>query len=81
MIGGKSTSFFLAVDQFTFELDVEDAAAALNHFGVYIKFFLDRVRQTGGLRGIISLNAVFDGNMHRWFSLSTLVSACYFEAW
>ncbi len=60
----ESACFFLAVDQLAVDFDVEDAPAALDEFGGDVEFGLNRIRQTGGLRCVVSLYAIFNGNMH-----------------
>ncbi len=60
----ESAGFLLAVDQLTVDFDVEDAPAALDELGVDVEFGLNRIRQTGGLRCIVSLYAIFNGNVH-----------------
>ena len=60
----ESAGFFLAVDQLAIDFDVEDAPAALDEFGGDVEFGLNRIRQTGGLRCVVSLYAIFNGNVH-----------------
>ncbi len=60
----ESAGFLLAVDQLAIDFDVEDSPAALDEFGVDVEFGLNRVRQTGGLRRVVSLYAILDGNLH-----------------
>ncbi len=60
----KSAGFLLAVDQLAVGFDVEDSPAALDEFGGDVEFGLDRVRQTGGLRRVVSLYAILNGNVH-----------------
>ena len=60
----KMAGFFLAVDQLAVDFDVEDSPAALDEFGGDVEFGLDRVRQTGGLRRVVSLYAILNGNVH-----------------
>jgi hypothetical protein len=45
--------------------DVEDAAAPLDELGRDARLLLDRGRQTGGLRLVVSLHAVGDRDLHR----------------
>lgn len=52
------------IDQVPIHNDVEDAAAALDQFGLNARCILDRVRQTGGLRGVVSLHAVSNADFH-----------------
>ncbi len=60
----KSSGFLLAVDQLAIDFDVEDSPAAFDEFGVDVEFGPNRIRQTGGLRRVVSFYAVFDGNVH-----------------
>ena len=60
----KLAGFLLAVDQISIGFNVEDSPAALDEFGVDVEFGLNRVRQTGGLRRVVSLYAILDGNLH-----------------
>ena len=45
-------------------LDVENSAATLDQLCVDPEFILDRGRQTGGLRKVVSLRAVRDAHFH-----------------
>jgi len=54
----------LAVDAATIDHDVEDAASAGDQRRVDIELLLDRGRQTGGLRFVVSLHAVGDADFH-----------------
>jgi hypothetical protein len=64
LVCGKSTDLVLAEDALTVDLDVEDAAAALDQVRPRAGFFLNSVRQTGGLGFVVSLHAVSDGYRH-----------------
>jgi hypothetical protein len=63
-IFGKSPGLMFAVDQVAVGLDIEDAAAALDQFALDAELVLDCFRQTDGLWRVVSLNAVFDRNVH-----------------
>ena len=52
------------IDQVPIHNDVEDSAAALDQFRLDTRRFLNRVRQTGGLRGVVSLHAVSNADLH-----------------
>lgn len=54
----------LAEDQLAIDFDVKDASATLDQRGVDSRFRFDSVRQTGGLRGVVSLHAIGDANVH-----------------
>ncbi len=60
----KFPGLVLAVDQLAADSDVEDSAGALDQFGVDSELLLDRFRQTGGFRVVVSLHAVLDGHLH-----------------
>ena len=60
----ESPGFVLAVNQFPIDLYVEDAPGPLNQFGLDAVLLLDRGRQTGGLRQVVSLHTVFDADLH-----------------
>lgn len=47
------------------DADFKDTFLALDEFGVCIEFTFDGGRQTGGLRKIISLDAVLNRNVQR----------------
>ena len=61
---GESAGFLLAVDQLAVDFDVEDSPAALDEFDGDVEFGLNRIRQTGGLRRVVSLYAILNGNVH-----------------
>lgn len=46
------------------DVHVEHPAGAFDQTGVNVELFLDRLRQTGGRRLVVSLDAVFDGDVH-----------------
>ncbi len=46
------------------DVHVEHAAGAFDQTGVHVELCLDRFRQTGGRRLVVSLDAVFDGDVH-----------------
>ena len=54
--------------------DVEDPAAALDEFRFDTGVLLDRIRQTGGLRQVVSLHAIGDGNFRHAMCLLLRVS-------
>lgn len=61
---GKPSRLMLAPDLPAVDMHVENAAAAFDHFRVDVELFPDGIRQTDGLRQVVSLNAIFDGHMH-----------------
>jgi hypothetical protein len=46
------------------DVNVEDAARPFDQLRFHFELALDRIRQTGGCGKIISLPAVFDGDLH-----------------
>jgi hypothetical protein len=52
----------LREQQLAVELDLEDAAPPLDQLGPGPEPLLDRVRQTGGAREVVSGDAVLDGD-------------------
>jgi hypothetical protein len=46
-------------------VDVKDATRALDQLGLGVELTLQLGGQTGGLRAIVSLSAVFDADVHR----------------
>jgi hypothetical protein len=65
----KTPRDVLAVDEPAVGLDVKNAAAAFDELSLDSELLVDGVRQTGGLGGVVSLHAVFDGDLHRSFLL------------
>lgn len=61
---GEAPGLELAVNQFTVGLYVEYAARALDQLGLDAVLGLDRIRQTGGLREVVSFPAVLDADFH-----------------
>ena len=60
----KTADVVLVPDLGAVHMDVKDAAAALDHLRVDAKLLLDRFRQTGGRRKVVSLHAVLDTDLH-----------------
>ena len=52
------------IDQSPIKYDVKDAAAAFDQLRLNTLCFSNCVRQTGGLRGVVSLYAVSDTDFH-----------------
>lgn len=63
-VGRKSICLMFGVDQVPIDDNVEDSAAALDQFRLDTRCLLNRIRQTGGLRGVVSLHAVSDADLH-----------------
>jgi hypothetical protein len=62
-LGGKASGLLLREDELAIQLDVEDAAGALDQRGADAEPPLQLVRQTGGAGQVISGHAVLDGNV------------------
>ena len=60
----KLTGLMLRVNQLAVDLHVEDAAAALDQFGINPCRCFDCVRQTGGFGRVVSLHAILDADVH-----------------
>ncbi len=54
----------LVPDLFALDVYVEDSARAFDQLGLDPKLLLDRLRQTGGSREVVSLSAVLDRDVH-----------------
>jgi hypothetical protein len=67
----------LAVDQLAVDLDVEYSAAALDELRFDAARLLDRRRQTGGLRAIISLSTIRNADFHAAPPLAATQSAIF----
>lgn len=63
----EAADVVLAPDLRAVDVNVEDAAAALDQFGFHLEFALDRLRQTGGCGQVVSFTAVLDGDVHCLF--------------
>jgi len=55
----------LAIDELSVDFDIKNAATAFDELGVDTGRFLDCIRQTGGLRRVVSLNTVSNGYLHQ----------------
>ena len=60
----KTSGLMLRVDQLAIDFDIKDAASAFDQFGIHPRLCLNRIRQTGGLRGVVSLHAIRDRDLH-----------------
>jgi hypothetical protein len=61
---GKALATLTGKDNIAIDADLKDPFLALDEFAVDTEFLLDRGRQTGGLREVVSLNAVLNRNVH-----------------
>lgn len=61
---GKAAHFLLREDLPAVNRDDEIAAPALEQFGIGVKFILQLGGQTGRPGKVVSLHAVFNGDMH-----------------
>jgi hypothetical protein len=66
LVFGETVGLLLVPDLFVVHMHVEDAAGALDQLGFDTELLFDRFRQTGGSWEVVSLRAVFDGDVH-WF--------------
>ena len=60
----KPAQLFLAENQVSVDTNLEDSATTLDQASGYSVFLIDFSRQTGGLRRVVSLHAVFDADLH-----------------
>jgi hypothetical protein len=68
LVLGEAAGLMFAVNQFSVGLYVKDPAAAPDELDQQLVLSLDRVRQTGGFRLVVSLAAVLDGDFHAFIS-------------
>jgi len=61
---GESPGSVSAVNELTVSLYVEDPAAAPDQFDLDVMVLLDRGRQTGGCRLVVSFSTVLDADFH-----------------
>lgn len=61
---GETSGLTLRVNQLAVNDDIKHTAAPFDQLSNHPRLCLDRVRQTGGLRGVVSLYAVRDRNLH-----------------
>jgi hypothetical protein len=61
----EAPELLLREDQLAVDRDLEDAAGAGDQLGTDLRLPLDRIRQTGGARLVVSNHAVFDRYLHR----------------
>ena len=76
MRGREAILLVFAEDARIIDDDVEDAVAAPHQLGREAELFLDRGRQTGGLRQVVSTPAVVDGDLHE-ASIGTQRASAY----
>jgi hypothetical protein len=67
VIRGKAICLMFRVNQLSIHHDIKDSAAAFDHFRFDTCCFSNCVRQTDGLRGVVSLYAVGDADCHPEF--------------
>jgi len=61
---GETPSLLFRVNQLSVDLDLKDTATGFNQPGLDSQPVFDSVRQTGGLRTVISNDAIFYGYLH-----------------
>lgn len=64
----KPANVVLAPDLRAIDVHVEYPAGAFDHLRIDAELILDRLRQTGGRRKVVSLHAVFDADVHGFIS-------------
>jgi len=64
VVSGKSIGLMLGIDQVSVHDDIENSSAPFDQFCFDTSGILNRVRQTGGLRRVVSLDAVGDADRH-----------------
>ena len=60
----KPSQFLLTEDQFAFDTHLENSSTALDEASGRSILLVNFGRQTGGLRRVVSLHAVFDADLH-----------------
>ena len=74
---GKTKRFILAVNQSAVDFDVKNSTIAFDQLCVNAFGLLNGGRQTGGLRCVVSHNAIGDFNLHfRLFRDSPTTAIC-----
>lgn len=70
----EAADVVFAPDLRAIDMDVKNAALAFDHLGVDAELVVNRLRQTGGSRVVVSLHAVFDADFHdvSWFWLMVI---------
>src|SRR5205807_3772836 len=71
-LGGEASLVVLGEDLLPVDADDEDAAAAAHDLTVQAELFLQRGRQTGGSRKVVSNAAIVDANVHGRYQLSVI---------
>lgn len=70
----KAIGLMFRVDQFSIDDDVKDSATAFDQFCFSSGCLSNCVRQTGGLRGVVSLHTVGDTDLHSEFLLGLMIT-------
>jgi hypothetical protein len=63
-VRGEAAGLVLGIDQLPIRFDVEDSVGTLDELWIDAELFFDPGRQTGGLREVVSGDAVGDGHAH-----------------
>jgi hypothetical protein len=66
---GETSGLVLAPNLGPVDVDVEYTAPAANQLSVNVEFLLDRFRQTGSFRKVVSFHAVLNAHMHPSISM------------
>jgi len=64
LISREAICLVLGVDQVSIDDDIEYPASTFDQLRFDTRFFSNCVRQTGGLRGVVSLYAIGDAYLH-----------------
>lgn len=74
---GKPERFVLAVNQFAVQLNIKNAALALDKIHVDLFCLPDRGRQTGGLGCVVSHDTIRDLHLHSFSPSGNRNAECY----
>lgn len=64
VVFGEPAHLVFAPHRLAVDVDIKNTARTFQQLGRHVELLFDLVRQTGGSRQIVSLRAVFDGNVH-----------------
>ena len=65
VVFGEPPGLVFTVNQVTVGADVKDAAPTFDQLAIDAELVFDRIRQTGGLRVIVSFYTILDRDSHR----------------
>ena len=64
VVFGEAPDLLLVPNLRAVDVNVENAARPFDQLRLHLELVFDRIRQTGGCGEIISLSAIFDGDLH-----------------